>query len=221
MRIRVNFVLIVFCAIFIFSSCESEAEKNQRLVNEEQQKIEMAAQLKKDIEERTYREEQERNEQEVKIERERQEKLVYERYIGNSLTTGATPYSYCFGSNNSCSSYGCSVIKVKTPFNSDIVVTIKKNNKVYRHAFIKASSQFSFELPNGSYQAFFYYGKGWNPEKVMTETDCGILKGGFVANELFSKDDMQTLKEESLIYELILQENGNLETKPSNLDEAF
>jgi hypothetical protein len=144
-----------------------------------------------------------------------------QKYINNSLTTGSTPYASLFGSNPACSEYGCSEIKVITPQNSDVLVTVKRNDRIFRHAYIKAGSSFTLQMPNGTYQAFFYYGKGWNPEKVMKQTAEGTIKGGFVINEYFGKDEPQTLKNQSLTYELILQSNGNFSTKPSNADEAL
>ena len=67
----------------------------------------------------------------------------------------------------------------------------------------------------------FYYGKGRNPEKVMKETSKGKLKVGFIGNEYFGKDDPQQLENNILQYELILHQNGNFSTKPSNADDAF
>lgn len=226
---------LIFPLILIFlvsSSCESEAERSQRLAKEEKQRIELKEQVEQEERERQFQIEQERvaKEERDELERVRQAKLakeerkrkeMFDKYINNSLRNGATPYSYCFGGNKSCSDYGCSQIKVKTPFNSDVMVTIKKNDKVYRHAFIKAGSRYTFEFPNGTYQAFFYYGKGWNPNKVMKQVSCGSLKGGFITDELFSKDNPQSLNNNILEYELVLQQNGNFSTKPSNLDEAF
>jgi hypothetical protein len=185
--------------LLVFSSCESEAEKIKREAQTEKQRIEVVE----------------------KIEKDRIEKEIYDLYINNSLETGSEPYAYCFGKNKTCTNNGCSKIKVKTPYNSDVIVTIKKANEVVRHGFIKANSSFTFEFPNGTYQAFFYYGKGWNPNKEMTTTSCGILKGGFIKDEQISKDSPQVLNNNILEYELILQENGNLQTKPSNSKEAF
>jgi hypothetical protein len=147
--------------------------------------------------------------------------IYLEQYKDNSLKNGAKPYSYCFGSSNSCGGYGCSQIKVKTPNNSDVLVTIKKNNRVYRHAYVKAGSSYKFNFSNGKYQAFFYYGKGWNPNKFMKNTSCGELNGGFISKEHFGKDYPQDLYNQILTYELILQQNGNFSTKPSNKNEAF
>ncbi|MEO6681868.1 MAG: hypothetical protein ABIN48_03495 [Ginsengibacter sp.] len=232
MKYKLKNTIYLFFSLIVFSSCESEAEIKQRTAIEEQQRIELVAQNKKEAEEREYRveqervikekrEEEERIEREEKLEKERKEQEIYNRYINNSLSTGATPYYYCFGDNNSCNDYGCSAIKVKTPANSDVVVTIKRNGEVYRHAYIKAGSQYTMQFPDGIYQAFFYYGKGWNPDKVMKETTCGLLEGGFIANEHFGKDSPQKLNNQVLTYELILQQNGNFSTSPSNPEEAF
>jgi hypothetical protein len=154
---------------------------------------------------------------EAKQEQQRIELEIYDKYINNSLFTGATPYSQYYGRNSTCDDYGCSEIKVRTS-NSDVIVTIKKNDKVVRHAYINSGSGSTFSFPNGTYQTFFYYGKGWNPEKEMKG---GEMKGGFITNESFGKDDPQYLRNNVLEYELILQENGNFSTRPSNPDEAF
>jgi hypothetical protein len=49
----------------------------------------------------------------------------------------------------------------------------------------------------------------------------GKIKGGFISNEDFGKDDPQTLQNNVLTYELILQTNGNFSTRPSNPLEAL
>jgi hypothetical protein len=102
-----------------------------------------------------------------------------------------------------------------------VIVTIKKNDKVYRHGYIGSGGSYTFEMPNGTYQIFFYYGTGWNPKKEMAQTSCGTLTGGFISGENFGKDNPQTLNNNILEYELILQENGNFSTRPSDSDEAF
>ena len=139
------------------------------------------------------------------------------KYANNSLATGATPYAKYYGGNKKCNEYGCSKIKVTTS-NSDVLVTIKKNGRVVRHAYIKAGGNYTFSFPNGTYQAFFYYGSGWNPKKPMKG---GEISGGFVNNESFGKDDPQTLSNNILEYSLVLQEYGNFSTRPSDSDEAL
>ncbi|MGV0927486.1 MULTISPECIES: hypothetical protein [unclassified Empedobacter] len=221
-------LIIPFLAAFLLSSCESEQARKDRLAREEQARIEYDQQKAKEEREEAFRLEQARAEQEkqaevdriqreAELEKERKEQEIYNKYIDNSLRTGSTPYSQYYGGNSSCSDYGCSQIKVRTS-NSDVLVTIKKSDRVIRHAFIQAGDSFTFSFPNGSYQAFFYYGKGWNPEKIMKG---GELKGGFITNEEVGKDDEQTLYNNVLEYQLVLQENGNFSTRPSNLEEAL
>ncbi len=221
-------IIFLFVAAFLLSSCESEQARKERLAREEQQKIELAQQKAEEEKAETVRLEQvrieqekkaevERIEREAQIEKERKEKEIHDKYINNSLRTGATPYSRYYGSNSSCNDYGCSQIKVRTS-NSDVLVTIKKNDNVVRHAFIQSGDSYTFSFPNGTYQAFFYYGKGWNPEKEMKN---GKIKGGFITNEDFGKDDPQSLQNNVLEYELILQQNGNFSTRPSNPEEAL
>lgn len=228
MRLKTKLLLPLLSFTVIISSCESDAERKQRLAKEEQQRIELEEKRKAEEAERAYlleqeqierekREEEERIAREARLEEERREKAIYEKYINNSLRTGATPYSRYYGGNSSCDDYGCSQIKVRTS-NSDVIVTIKKNDRVVRHAFINSGSSYTFSFPNGTYQTFFYYGKGWNPNKEMKG---GEMKGGFITNESFGKDDPQQLSNNVLTYELILQENGNFSTRPSNPEEAF
>lgn len=231
MKTKVIFLFILLLSVTL-TSCESEEERQKRLAREKQQKIELEEKRKAEEAERAFkleqerieqekREEAERIEREARVEKERQEKAIYDKYINNSLSTGSTPYSYCYGRNSSCSDWGCSQIKVRTPYNSDVLVTIKRGGTVVRHAYIKAGSLYTFEVPNGTYQPFFYYGKGWNPEKVMKQTSCGTLKGGFIEDESFGKDSPQNLSNNILEYELILQERGNFSTRPSNVNEAL
>ena len=119
-------------------------------------------------------------------------------YIDNHLQTGAVPY-------DNASLYGSSsTITVSTSENSecDVVVIIKHNGNI---------------VPNGTYQVFFYGGRGWNPNKKM----AGGNTGGFVANESFSKDSQVTLDYQGLNYELIPQQNGNFSTMQSSENEVF
>jgi len=144
-----------------------------------------------------------------------------DQWMSNSLNTGAMPYSYCFGSSNYCGSDECSKIAVTTG-SSDVLVTVKDENAdVVRHAYINGGSTFTFNVPDGQYQVFFYSGSGWNPDKFMANVACGKLRGGFVSNENFSKDDYFYMHSQIMRYQLILQQNGNLSTQPSSSSEAF
>lgn len=203
-------ILPFFVLAIVLTSCESAQKKENRLQLEEQARRELEAERQKV--------ESERKEAEA-IERKAQE--LYNRYINNSLSNGATPYLSCFGGNKSCTEWGCSEIQVNSPTNSDVVVTIKSGNRVIRHAYIRASSSYTFQVPNGKYQPFFYYGKGWNPEKEMPSETCENLKGGFISDTQVGKDDPQQLTNDVLTYSLILQQTGNFSTKPSSESEAF
>lgn len=145
-----------------------------------------------------------------------------EQWKYNSLSTGSTPYSNCYGSSNYCNDYGCSQIKVITGGSGDVLVTIKNSNgKVVRHGYIKGGYSYTFNVPNGNYQVFFYSGTGWNPNKEMPSSSCSYLKGGFVSNESVTKDNYINLYSQIMTYELILQQRGNFSTKPSSKNEAF
>lgn len=135
-------------------------------------------------------------------------------YYNNSLRTGSSPYT------NSHRSVGDeSEICVRTSSNSncDVVVIVKSGDVIARNAYIKAGGSHTFYLSNGTYQVFFYGGKGWNPDKAMPNG----LQGGFVANESYSKDYPVSLEYQSLTYELIPQPNGNFSTAQSSADEMF
>ena len=142
------------------------------------------------------------------------------KYLNNSLPTGAAPYTKFYGKNYRCPYSQCSGIKVTAPHESDIVVIIKRNNsngKVVSHGYVKAGGTCFFPIPDGTYQTFFYYGEGWNPNKVMK----GGVKGGFVKDEIFSKDNPQEIYSGVLSYVLQLQRDGNFQTKGSNKSECF
>ena len=142
------------------------------------------------------------------------------QYLDNSLSTGETPYSQYYGNNYKCPYDQCSGINVTAPQGSDIVVIIKRGSqkgKVVAHGYIRSGASYQFDLPDGTYQTFFYYGRGWSPNKVMKDG----IKGGFLQDEIFSKDNPQKIIRGVLSYILQLQRNGNFQTKESNAAEAF
>jgi hypothetical protein len=214
-------ILLSLSLLFTLLSCETDSEKRQRLQEEEQSRIETENQNELIKIENDREAEEERAEQAALLKRELEEKAIYDRYINNSLSTGGTPYSNCYGKNTKCSEWGCSEIKVIAPNNSDVLVTIKKNEQAVQHAYIKAGGSYTFELRNGTYQPFFYYGTGWNPEKIMKQTACGNITGGFISGESFGKDETQDLNNDQLQYTLVLQQNGNFSTIPSDPNEAL
>ncbi|MBF1622220.1 hypothetical protein [Prevotella sp.] len=132
-------------------------------------------------------------------------------YVDNYLQTGSAPYS-------SNSAYGDnSTITVRTSSSdNDVVVIVKSYGEMVRNAYIQGGDSYTFNLPSGNYQVFFYGGKGWDPTK-----DMNGYQGGFVYQETFSKDDPIDLEGQRLEYELILQQNGNFQTKGSSENEVF
>lgn len=145
-----------------------------------------------------------------------------EQWKYNSLISGAMPYSSCYGSNNYCGGWNCSEIKVITGGSGDVLVLIKNSSdRVVRHCYISGGNSFTFNVPNGKYQVFFYSGKGWNPNKAMPSSYCNSLKGGFVSNESVTKDTYITLDNQIITYKLTPQQHGNFSPKSSSKSEAF
>lgn len=145
-----------------------------------------------------------------------------EQWKNNSLKTGTMPYTYCYGANNNCNGYGCSQISVLTDGSGDVIVIIKdRAGEVMRHAYIVGGDSFTFNVPDGGYQVFFYSGSGWNPNKNMPSSSCNLMNGGFISNETVTKDNYIYLNNQIMSYELILQSDGNFSTKPSSKGEAF
>lgn len=130
-----------------------------------------------------------------------------------ALVTGDKPWSDYYSRARRGSS---SDITVQAG-GSQVVVTIKHNDRVVDHAYIGAADRYTFKLPNGTYQAFFYYGSEWSPEKPMPN---GVY-GGFLYNEVVSKDSPVELHNQGLTYTLYSVSNGNLQTQSSSLYEAL
>ena len=151
------------------------------------------------------------------------EQAERQRFLNNSLATGSKPYSEWYGNGFYFDDYTPhSQIKVKAPYNSDVIVIVRYNNQngmVAGHSYIQAGDESTIYLKNGNtYQTFFYYGKGWNPGKQMKN---GVF-GGFVSGEAFSKDGSPSyLKDNILKYELILSQDGNFSTQGSSENEIF
>jgi len=147
--------------------------------------------------------------------------LFFSSLFAHSQYTGATPWENCYGKNASCEYVGCSDIKVNTSSNSSIVAIVKKYGKVVKHAYISAGSSYTFQVPDGTYQVFFYYGSGWDRNKSMNSKDCYSLRGGFTSKESVSKTERITLKGQIMTYTLTYSTSGNFSPKSSSLEEAL
>lgn len=139
----------------------------------------------------------------------------------SAMAQSRQPYSQWFGFNKSFDNYTPhSEVQVKAPYNSEVVVIIRHNNKdgkVARHMYLSKGSTGTVQLSNGTYQVFFYYGTVWSSSLDMG----GGIIGGFTKGVSYSKDNPENLYNSVLTYELILQHNGNINTKPSNKNEVF
>ena len=147
---------IIFLVVFIANTCDGNKETKKD------------TQTKSDSEQRSYTSYQRQGDTNLHVRNELsdEEKM----YLDNSLSTGAMPYTQFYGKNYKCPYDQCSGIRVTAPGESDIVVIIKCNNQkgnVVAHGYIKAGGTFQFDIPDGTYQTFFYYGEGWNPNKEM------------------------------------------------------
>lgn len=135
--------------------------------------------------------------------------------------TGATPWENCYGKNASCEYVGCSDIKIITSPGSPIVAIVKKQERVIKHAYIAANDSYTFQIPDGSYQVFFYYGSKWDKNKPMSSKDCNNILGRFSTSESVTKTNIITLKGQIMTYTLSYSNSGNFSPKSSSLQEAL
>lgn len=198
-------------------------------VSDAQERIQVAKEeiRMREEEERRQREEQERLRAEAERrqrEEEEQRKQLYRTYGSNSLYNGAQPYESFYGKNHHYSSdEPHTEVRVKAAYNSDVIVIIRYNNqngRVAGHTYVRAGQTATIQLPGGHrYQTFFYYGRGWYPDKPMKNG----VKGGFLNDEAYSKDGSPTLLQDNeiLSFELTPVLDGNFSTSQSNEGEIF
>ena len=98
---------------------------------------------------------------------------------------------------------------------------IDRNGHHRLHAYISSNSSYTFQLLDGTYQVFFYYGKNWDRYKKMNSDECYSITGGFTSNESVSKDNPITLKGQIMTYTLTETSYGNFSPKSSSLGEAL
>lgn len=154
-------------------------------------------------------------------------------YINNYLATGSQPYADRYGWNGRFEE--CAITVVSSA-DQDVVVIIKKWDKsgpVAGHAYIRKESSYTINLHPGTYQAFFYRGIGWDPNKKRKNG----LTGGFVSGENYGAAPVRTLNVKTDVYEeaneIVTQYmydaityslstlNGNLSLKTVNENDVF
>ena len=182
---------------------------NSALVVDARERIEVAKENQRRLEEQRRAEERQRQ--------------LEARYGNNTLSNGSQRYSAWYGTNKYMDDYTPhSEIIVTAPSNSDVIAIVRYNNhngNVAGHRYIQAGRTATIYLKNGyNYQTFFYYGKGWYPDKEMKNG----IKGGFISGESYSKDGSASYLENNVLsYTLTLQTNGNFQTSSSNAAEIF
>lgn len=145
-----------------------------------------------------------------------------EKWDDNSLDNGSQPYAAYYGKNLPYK-HGRPTVVVNAPYSSDVVVVVRHNNAegdVAGHVYVQRSNTASIQLQeNKKYQVFFYYGRGWNPEKLITEK----IQGGFTQYESYAKDgeSIQLSWGQIITYSLEDVKNGNFSTEPSSGIEFF
>lgn len=164
MKVKLIFVGLLFSGCVVSFSCESERKQTHKDFEE----LEVAEwQQKKNPEGRRNSErlEEERSKQERISEEKRKEKEIYYQYIDNSLPTGSTPWAEYYGENSPCEVYGCSKIKITTPRNSDVIVTIKKDHKVVDMPILKLPTAMLFLSRMVNIRRFSIMAKAGIPKK--------------------------------------------------------
>lgn len=151
-----------------------------------------------------------------------EQRFDWETYQNSHLNTGDQPYRAAYGRNRRFGYYdNHSTIKVEAPYNSDVVVIVKRgsdNGTVAGHVYVRAGEMGTIDLPNGTYKPIFYYGKGWKPTKEKVPG----APGGFVKDESYSTiDGTESLYNEIVTYTLRLVTNGNLHTRSISENSAF
>lgn len=140
----------------------------------------------------------------------------------NSYYHGMVPYANCYGRNASCSDWGCSEVIVNANDYDPVLVIIKRNGSIIKNAMVAPSRSYKFEMKNGNYQVFFYYGDNWDSNKYMGTSSSGcVMRGGWKTNEVFSKDDPMYLSNDIITYTLERVVHGNFSTKNSSKGEVF
>ena len=146
------------------------------------------------------------------LESESQTDTDYDTYINNQLKTGAKPYKDFYRSRT-----GSNYLDFNTS-GSDYVIIVRdyETSEVVNHIYVRADDRGRLYLPNGTYNIFFYGGKGWNPNM-----ENGNVTGGFVSGGDIQKDGPVELYNQYGEYTLYPVQNGNLQLQGATKSEAL
>jgi len=110
------------------------------------------------------------------------------KWKGNSLENGSSPYNSYFGDGIYDYRSKC-WITFKNGNSSDAIACLVNSftGTTIRNSYIKAGTNYNMSnLPEGIYKVKVFYGKDWNPEKIINN---GSIKGGFDTDLNFSLSD--------------------------------
>lgn len=138
--------------------------------------------------------------------------IDYDTYIDNQLKTGAKPYKNFYRSRT-----GSNYLDFKTSGN-DYVIIVRdyETSEVVNHIYVRADDRGRLYLPDGTYNIYFYGGKGWNPYM-----ENGNVTGGFVSGGHIQKDGPVELYNQYGEYTLYPVQNGNLQLQGATKGEAL
>lgn len=136
----------------------------------------------------------------------------YSTYIDNQLPTGAKPYKKYYRSRT-----GENYLDFKTSGNDYVIIARDYNtSKVVNHIYVRANDKVRLYLPDGTYNIYFYGGKGWNPNMQN-----GNVIGGFVSGGHIQKDGPVELYGQYGEYTLYPVQDGNLQLEEATQGEAL
>ena len=136
----------------------------------------------------------------------------YSTYIDNQLPTGAKPYKKYYRSRT-----GENYLDFNTSGNDYVIIARDYNtSKVVNHIYVRANDKVRLYLPDGTYNIYFYGGKGWNPSMQN-----GNVIGGFVSGGHIQKDGPVELYGQYGEYTLYPVQDGNLQLEEATQSEAL
>jgi tetratricopeptide (TPR) repeat protein len=152
--------------------------------------------------------------------------LKVNKYKGNQLSDGASPFNACFGKGKFG---GEAWLLFRNSNSSDAIVCLVNvySGKTVRNEYIQAGSNYKMrEIPSGTYYLKVFYGNDWNP---TLHNVCGT-KGSFETDAHFSKSDNRSdwIEVENSDYSYTTGEitlytvsNGNMSQAPINEESFF
>ena len=90
------------------------------------------------------------------------------------------------------------------------------SSEVVNHVYIRGGDTGRLYLPDGTYNIYFYGGKGWNPYM-----ENGNVTGGFVSGGHIQKDGPVELYNQYGEYTLYPVRDGNLQLQGATTGEAL